>query len=339
MLISIFFFSSCLDEVELETETEEQKIVVDGVFSDKLEKQVIKLRYSTFVENQQFSPVIDVKVAVEDDMGNTIEFTEEKPGDYSAMAQAQKDRRYRLKIERDGQYDAVSNFQSVPNSFPLDSVSIVDSLTVFIDENGKRSTFNAVHFFSHGSAQNVASDLLLRYNIETAYQVSEITCSPFHVPKECYLLNDERPQSVELLEINMTQSPFSFKQHLMFRKNDYWFGEIFAIHAELLSYNEKEYEYWQNLKALFEQDGNLTDITPGRLLSNITRSDGIEVFGQFAVVGKSSITRSIRSSDFGRTIQPFCGVPGFRPWPLPDACCSCTLLNGASADKPDFWEF
>ena len=45
--IVTLFFSSCLDEVDLPTEPGEPKVVVDGLFTDINEKQLIKLSYST----------------------------------------------------------------------------------------------------------------------------------------------------------------------------------------------------------------------------------------------------------------------------------------------------
>ncbi|NNE14325.1 MAG: DUF4249 domain-containing protein [Saprospiraceae bacterium] len=335
--LSILFLFSCLDPIDLNTETEDRKVVVDGTFTDVLEEQVINLTYSTFVENQVISSVTGADVIVESENGEEIQFVETAPGEYTSMAKATRGNRYRMKAVLMTGRVLTSNYQNVPKSFPLDSIAISDSLTVYFDEDGKRRTFNAVHFQVFGSADNIEEDLLMRFDLETTYRVSEVVCSPFNPPSTCYIYNDERPQSIQLLNIDKSDRPISFNQYIYFRAIDFPFGEVYGLDVGLLSYNFEEYDYWKNLKALFDQNGDITDILPGRLLGNIESDTGDDVLGQFAVVGKSRSTKLVRNSDFSRHQNPFCGVAGIPPYPLPDECCNCLLFPNASYVKPDYW--
>lgn len=334
---TIVLFSSCLDEVVLPTQQGDPKIVVDGAFTDLFEKQIVRLSYSTFVENQVIEPLTGAQVVVEDDLGGTIFFTEESPGEYTTFDIAIKGRMYNLKATLDNGNILTSRLQSVPNSFDLDSISIVDSLTTFIDQNGSRRRLNTIHFFAHGSQSSVEEGLYLRYNINTTYRVKEVICSPFAPAKTCYIYNDEDQQSVQLLEVEASEQPVAFKQNIYFRSIDFEFGEVFGLDVGLQSYNKLEYDYWVNLKATFDQNGDITDILPGKLIGNVTSSSGDEVLGQFSVVGKERATKLVRNSDFSKFQNPFCGAPGFQPFPLPDECCSCLLFPNSSLEKPDYW--
>gem|GEM_PF-4392463 len=332
-----FVISACLDPIDLPTEEGEPKVVVDGLFTDLFEDQVIRLSYSTFVENQQIEPVTGAAVVVEDNFGFASDFIEEVPGEYVSKTRAVKGRTYFMRATLDNGVVLRSRVQTVPNSFPLDSISIKDSLTTFIDQNGNRRRLNTIHFFAHGSQPNQSEDLFLRYDLNTAFRVSEVICSPFFPPKTCYIYNDERPQSVQLLEINKSELPISFKQNIYFRPIEYPFGEIFGLDVGLLSYNRPEYDYWVNLKATFDQNGDITDVLPGKLIGNVTSSDGSEVLGVFSVVGKSRSNKLVRNTDFSKAQNPLCGVPGFQPFPLPDECCSCLSIPGSSLEIPDYW--
>ena len=336
-IISVFIITSCLDKIELDTNQTLPRVVVDGVFSSIYENQVIRLSSSTFVENQIIEPLSGAAVFVEDQKGNRIQFIESEPGEYATVSQAIEGEEYNLKIILSDGDILTSRVQSVPETFELDSISIVDSLTVFIDEDGKQRRLNSIHFFAHAFSENINSDLYLRYDINTAYQVSEIICSPFKNPATCYIYNDERPQSVELLNLDANDNSISLRQPIYFRPIDFYFGEVFGLDVGLLSYNFEEYNYWVDLKSLFDQNGNITDILPGKLIGNVTSSNGKDVLGQFAVVGKSRVTKLVRNSDFSITQNPFCGVPGIPPWPLPDECCNCLAFPNSTLNRPDYW--
>jgi len=338
-LFFLFFFSisSCLDQIDLPVSKGEPKVVIDGVFTELHEKQIINISYSTFVENQVIEPVTDAEVYVEDDLGNSILFNEELPGEYSAIAQAIRGRVYNLKAILVNGDVLTSRKQSVPGSFTLDSISIKDSLTVFIDQSGRTKRLNSVHFIANGSQQKVEEDLFLRYDINTTFQVTEVICSPFKVPETCYIYNDEEQQSIQLLEINKTANYFTFAQNIYFRPIDFYFGEVFGLDVGLLSYNKQEFDYWLNLKATFDQNGDITDVLPGKLVGNVKSSFNNEILGLFSVVGKSRATKIVRNSDFERHQNPFCGIPGFQPFPLPEECCLCLIFPKSKLDKPDYW--
>ena len=328
---------SCIDRIDFPEDQSESIIVVDGTFSASPGMHKIKLSSSIPVNRQVNEPVSQAKVFVEDKSGNRIPFFEMKEGSYESQTQAVVGRTYRLYAELPDGRTIRSNFQEVPDSFQITEISHKDTLATFLNESGSTQRQKSIEFFAVAKNELIQEDFHLRFHYETAYQVLETVCSPFHTPKACYFYNDERPFDLNLFEIESQTGAVSFESLVLRREIDYTLTEIFGLDLYLYNYNKEEFEYWKQLKQLFDQSGNITDAIPARLKGNIVADDGSEVLGQFAVVGKSRKIKLIGNSDFPTNKLPFCGIAGLRPRPLPDECCDCLGLKGATTIKPDYW--
>lgn len=334
----IVLFYSCIDQIEFDTNSEEPLIVIDGVFTNQDEMQMIRISQSIDVNSQIPIYVSGAEVYVEDEQGNRITFdyqTESKS--YVASAKAEYGKSYRLfSILPDGR-EITSNYQTVPDTFPIGEISVVDTLANFADDSGNEQQFRVLDFYATATASNLEKTQYVRLSPKTVYQTSETKCGPFHTPKTCYFYNDNPPIDVRIFKIDPSTESVSYNSLVYRRYLDYSFGEVFALDLRLYTYNKEEYTYWERLKSIFDQDGGITDNTPGRLFGNIKSNDGTEIQGQFAVVGKTRKIKFVRNSDFSTQQLPLCGIPGARPFPLPDACCACDVLPKASLEKPSFW--
>jgi Domain of unknown function (DUF4249) len=339
LLIGCLAISSCIDQIEIDTPAEEPRVVVDGTFTDQWEEQIIRLSYSNEVDKQTFTAITGAQVFVEDQDGFRISFADQNDGSYSTENRATPGRQYRLVATLPDGTTLTSNLQAVPNSFPIDDVITNDSFVTVPNEFGYPVKITSAEFYAKGAVPFVSKDFYLRFRYNTVYQVTEIICNPLQtVTPICYIYNDSRPTDVNLLEIKQSDSPKEYTSFVYRRRVGTEFGEVFALDLSLYNYNPSEYAYWKQMKGIFEQQGNVTDVIPARLSGNITASDGSEVFGQFAVVGKSGYIEIVRASDFDLYVAlPVCGLPGIRPWPLPEACCNCLVLPFSSLEKPDYW--
>ncbi len=331
------FLLSCVERIDFPVGEPEEIVVVDGTFSASNGEKTIRLSRTMQVNRQVDLPIEGANVFVEDDQGLQISYSETQPGVYKTDGIADTERQYRLYAELPDGRTISSNYQSVPDSFSIEEITTLDTLTTFLNENGNDQRLRALEFFAKAKNTNVENDLFLRFRYETVYQVLETKCGPFHNPKACYFYNDERAFAINLIEIDSDASEVEFETLVLRRKIDYKLTEIFALDLSLLSYNKEEYDYWKNLKNLFDQEGNINDVNPARLLGNVKSNDGTEILGQFAVVGESRKIKIVGNADFPTQRLPFCGVAGNLPWPLPDECCSCEGLKGASLLKPDYW--
>ena len=336
-LLSLLLVLGCIDQIEIATTPEDPLVVVDGVFTDLEEPQIIRISESIPSNSQIPAPVSNARIYVEDQDGNRVTFVEGERREYWFFGRSKPNKQYRLLgVLPDGR-EISSTLQSVPPSFPLTEISIVDTLVTFTDESGDKRRVHSIDFYARSFVSTLESKQYLRFSPETVYQISEIVCGPFDQAETCYIYNDVRPPSVNLLEVDPSNDPILFNNFVYRRKIDIAMGEIFALDLRLYSYNKAEYEYWEKLKLIFDQNRNITDSTPARITGNITANDGSEVQGQFAVVGKSRLIEIVRNSDFPTQQLPYCGLPGLRPYPLPNGCCGCRVLSGATTNRPDYW--
>ena len=340
ILFSLFCclsIASCIDPIDIDTPAADKEIVIDGLFTNQLETQTIKISTSVNIGDTRFIGVSGADVSIIDQNGTAILFTEGEEGIYQTQSQAITSNQYKLNITLSGGEVIESAYQNVPSSFPMDSVSIVDTLVVSLSQNGSQNSARNIDFYAHSSSSSVDEDFFLRYSVETAFQQTELICSPFFNPETCYTYNDQPPFNIALLAINPSDEAVRFNTFVYRRLINYAFGEIFAMKLSLYSYNFKEYDYWSNLKSIFDQDGNITDVLPSRLEGNLKTTEGERVLGHFAVVGKSEIVRIVRNSDFTTFVNPYCGAPGFPPFPRPEACCFCLALDGATLVRPPYF--
>jgi len=337
LVLFIVLSVSCIDQIEFDTQDHDELVVVDGLFTNKLEQQVIKLSYSINLNSQVNVPLTGAMVQVLNDAEEVIDFVEVEAGRYTAYSQAQNGQSYKLRgLLPDGR-NISTNFQTVPDSFPISNVSVIDTLVTFVNESGRTVRSRSLEFYANSQVDSLLQNRYLRFSSETAYQVTETVCSPFHTTKTCYFYNDQKPLNINLIEVPASEIEIGFSSLVYRRDIDYTIAEIFGLNLSLYSYNAEQYQYWQNLKQIFDQSGNITDALPARIKGNIIADDGSEVIGQFAVVGKSNKVKLIRSSDFRTAVFPYCGFPGNRPRPLPDECCNCLLFNDAKVLRPSYW--
>ena len=336
-LFVLLLLSTCVEQLEFTSDELEDVVVVDGYFSAAEGIKTVRLTRTTKVNSQLVESISGAKVCVEDDAGTLIPFVETGQGVYQTEARANDQKQYRLNVELPDGRKVNSTFQRVPDSVSIAAINIVDTLVTFLNESGNTQRLRALEFFANANLGSSDEDLFLRFSTQTVYQVLETVCGPFHTPKACYFYNDERPFDINLIEIDQGVEPSQIESMVLRREINYQLAEIFALELSLLSYNEEEFDYWRRLKQLFEQQGNINDVNPARLVGNMASEDGFEVLGLFAVVGESRKIKLVRNSDFPTRRIPFCGIPENRPWPLPDACCDCLNLSGASLLKPDYW--
>ncbi|NNF35964.1 MAG: DUF4249 domain-containing protein [Saprospiraceae bacterium] len=337
MVLMLLSMCGCIEQIEFPIEESKSLVVVDGTFSDLDEIQEIKLSFTVDVNLQIFKPVSGADVRVEEEGGELIQFTEAQGGVYKTQSRAEVGKKYRLNAILPDGAKLTSRFQGVKPSFPVNSVSIVDTVANFINESGKRITLRSIECFAQSEAPAPSESLFLRYDLETVWFLSEIVCSPFVPPKSCYVYDKDIAFDLNLIEVSPEQGNLDFETFIFRRNIDEAFGEVFSLKVDLLSYNEEEFRYWETLQSLFEQSGNITDILPARLPSLIETDGDEEVFGYFAVVGKSSYVQLIRNADFATFVNPYCGAAGFPPFPFNRTCCNCLMEPGASIEKPDYW--
>ena len=337
----IVLLQSCIDQLPQEEGAVPKVVVVDGQFSDREGPHNILLSKAINLNSQVRQPITDATVGIVSMSGETLNFIHdnEVPGTYTYIGAASTDEAYKLQVRLSDGNEITSTFQSLPTGFPIESLRMEDDLLSFVDENGRSRTRWVLDLYAESNQQSIEEDLYIRYDIETVWQLTEVQCSPLHTTKSCYINDRDVAFDISLLELKKNDQAVDFEQFIYRRFIDEAIGEVMAIKVDALSYNQADYEYWERLKSLFSQTGNITDILPAKVVSNLAPSEGIEAAGIFSVVSQSEKVIFIRNSDVQLSVNPVCGAPGFTPRPRPQECCNCLLRNGASTEKPYYWPF
>jgi len=329
----------CIEPYDFDVNAVERIIVVDAELSDSLFIQNIKLSYQNEIDNQQFIGVSNATVVVEDDLGNESTFLESSPGIYESSFIADRDRMYKLKIDIENGEKITSDFESVPLPINIDSIGFEELEESFVNEDGKNKTINVVKTFGFANFSDNKEDLFIRFgNIETVFLFTERKMTSFPAPKSCYVYNKDIVPEIATFEIKANSVDVNVKS-LLFTKPISWeLGSVFSVKANLISMTRPHYEYWQEIEQVYSQDGNINNAPPARIRTNLTVEDGPPVIGYFALTSISTDVIFIRKTDLMTPFLTRCGnLGGPFPFPFPDECESCLLIDGASTIRPDYW--
>jgi len=184
----------------------------------------------------------------------------------------------------------------------------------------------------------VEKEEFVRFDIETVFLVLEAICSPFIASKACYVYNHKSNYEINLLNIPKSANQINISQKIFSKVLDYEFGGAFSIKADVKTYNQENFKYWQQYKSVFDQSGSVDDLIPARISGNLLVTSG-NVLGLFSLVRKSIVFKILRRGEAGgRNVEPYCGTPGFfEPWPRPSECCECLRFPNSTVKKPDYW--
>lgn len=331
--------NGCIEPYDFEGGEVDRTIIVDAELSDSLFLQQIKLSYQNKLDDQTFNGVQGANVYVEDDEGKVVQFFETETGVYEADFGADKDRSYRLKIDIDKGGSIFSDYKGVPPSVQIDSVTFEETQESFVNENGKNRTLNVVKAYGQASISDNAEDLYVRFgNIETVFLFNERKTVTFPPPKTCFVYNKDVVPEIGVYEIKEGSKDVKVKSLLFTKPIDWQFGTVFSVRSNLISMDRPYYEYWKEIEEVYSQDGNINNPPPARVRTNLSVERRSPVVGFFAITSTSSSVVFIRKSDLQSSILLKCGSEsGPIPWPTPDECDECLLIEGASTIRPDYW--
>ncbi len=129
LLLVVLVFSSCEKVVNIDLNSKDPQIVIEGNINDQPGPYTIKLtNTANFDELNNFPSVSGASVIISDDFGNSETLTETSAGIYSTSTiQGTIGRTYTLKVTANGkEYSAVSKMSS---SVILDTLTIVTEQT------------------------------------------------------------------------------------------------------------------------------------------------------------------------------------------------------------------
>lgn len=337
-LLPLLIFG-CIEPYDFDANDVDKTIVVDAELSDSLHNQSIKLSYQNRVENQQYNGVSNASVIIEDDLGSESVFFESSPGVYESFFGADRERTYRLKIDVENGGRITSDFEKIPPPTKIDSIVFEELQESFVNEDGKNKTISVVKAYGQATFSDNEEDLFVRFgNIETVFLFEERKTVTFPPPKNCFIYNKDLVTEIGVFEINANSKNAEVKSLLFTKPINWQFGSVFSVKADLISMTRPHYEYWKEIEQVYSQDGNINNPPPARIRTNLSVENRPPVIGFFAMISTSSDVVFIRKSDLTTSIIAICGNPGGPfPFPYPEECNQCLLIEGSSVDRPDYW--
>ena len=190
-----------------------------------------------------------------------------------------------------------------------------------------------------------ASGPYLRWEIEEGWKLVETqNPDPRVIPKVCYFREWFEPQDILLLNGERINTNKVENHHLISRIVDWSFFDkhVFAFYQQTLTGDA--FAYWQDVDLLTDQVGSIFDVIPAGIRGNMYNVDDPEelVLGYFEAISVDTAIFSLTKNDLApyRPI-PRC-LPSFQDYGfgqrIPIDCLFCLGINGASLDRPEFFD-
>lgn len=124
VLTSIFFFISCTKEIDLDLNTSDPQVVIEGNVTNNIGNSSIKISKSVnFDESNEFPKVENAIVTLTDNMGNSEILNETNPGYYTSSSHfGLSGRTYFLAVVTEGR--TLTSFCAMPSQVSFDSVIV-----------------------------------------------------------------------------------------------------------------------------------------------------------------------------------------------------------------------
>ncbi len=340
LISSIFLFTTCLDEIDLETPSDTPKLVVGGTITTHPGPYSIFLAESAdFVSGPAGTPdiVSGATVIIRDNQGHEEILTEFLNGEYRTAntgIQGVVGNTYQIEIQWNGK-----TYMSQPETIlPVVSAESLETEVRDIEELNEAGNFvNATKIDVKVNTFFPTSDngSYLRWTSFGTYEYAEIGSQGNLNPDICYVTEDVDFDNVAVASSNEVNGDFLEKQLVLTRNVDYRFTDNYCFSVVQHSITEAAYEFWSAVQEEFERTGNIFETPPSKIRGNVynVNDDREEVLGFFSASAVDTIKILINGPEAGNP-SPQC-VP-FPPGP--PSCFNCLSLSNSTLTKPECFE-
>lgn len=336
--ILMIFCWSCIDEINLDINTEQRSVVIEGLITDSLDIQEVTVSLSSVIgigNDNILTPVSNATVKLQDDLGNEFEYSEDGNGKYLLEKAADRGVMYNIEVTLpDGEvYKSIPAAVSVASSIDSVGWAVVDEST----RNNAGELVERVNMKLNAFTKfETDARPYLRWRVKGIYELVE-GAPGLLFPLRCYITNLIDLNKIRIFDSNELNGNELFDQTLVETKYDYRFFNNFAFIFSQYSITKEEYDYWNNIDQLLNVDGSLFDSPPGTIIGNIYNvNDPNDIaVGYFSVASVSRYIYFINRNVTTAPVDSYCTTFSFRPNGF--GCDDCTVLINSTRDKPDFW--
>ena len=334
---------TCVEPISFEADDEVGILVVDGILPANGDTSTIRLLRTDILGKRVFPEVRGATISIRDDIGQYEIYEEIESGHFvlpGKFVTPEVGRIYQLEIILADGTTYHSRPEKIPVAPEIDSLTFNVSIEQQIVDETRELERRFFNLFAQGRISLAPEQTFLRWDVEHVFAVSEITCGPLHTPKTCYVKPPINPNLLFLLDGSKLNEGAIFKEQLTRQPMDFAFGQTASFYVSQKAINRAAFQYWNNVDKIVNDIGTIFDAPPAGIPGNMfnVADPGELVLGYFTVYDERKKLALIRAADLGEYAElPFCGIAGFPPDPLPDACCSCTSFEHSSTIRPSYW--
>jgi hypothetical protein len=344
--ILFFFLTGCISSYNLDHDTNEYLLVVDGKITQENTQHELTLRRSTATGSTEYNAVTGAQISLYDDMGNFETYFEFENGKYlfeGNVLERIPGRSYYLEIQLPDE----SMYRSVPQTMP--EVVKPDKLYFELEEIEEISDLENIttkwylDLYLNTPVFNDDQNLYFIWRLDHVFSSNEVQCHPLMKPVTCYV---KRKLISDNLQIFSSEN-LSGGQLMNYRVGSIlvspsWeFSEKHFYNVAQHSITKEAYDYWEIVKMVAQSTGSIFDTPPGPVYGNIYNVNDPDerVLGFFEV----SAVDTIRTYTFATDLKPLfieerCHPYKPQTWIYPE-CCNCLLIPDSDLQRPDYWGF
>lgn len=327
----------CIEEITVETDRVSGQLIIDGVITGGPGPHQVRIARAS--EKTQIStPVKYALVTLKDSDGNSevLVPSAEEDGIYlhlGSLITAQPGKAYHLEVNLiEGQ-----RYATRPDTMP----AVVGQDSAWFSQ-GTENGLRVVNVFAQSTLPVSERPIYLRWAVEEVYQFSPTDFpDPWNnIPPSCYVFDEADPQRINLYDGSRFRTTLIEEHKVAVRKLDQTFRERHFFNIYQRSMSEAAFRYWEQVDIISNQSGSIFDIPPAPIRGNAYSVDNEDeqVLGFFSVVKEDTTRFSTWPADFNFWVSDPCDYEPFKQlFQYPDECLDCTIIEGSTYAKPDYF--
>lgn len=340
LLLLLFLFSTCLDEIALDAPASSPILTVGGsIYSAPGPYSIFLTESAQFTSGAAGIPdlVSGAIVKIRDDQGTEETLVETEAGEYQTSAdgiRGRVGRTYQIEIEVNGK-TYLSEPETMLPVVSAESLEVEVNTREQLNEAGNFVNSTAVTVLVNTGFPQGEEGTFLRWSTFGEYEYAEIGSQGNLNPQICYVTEDIDFDNVVVASSEKVAGGFLQRQPVLTRVVDFRFTARYCFHVIQQSISESAYDFWSSVGEEFERSGNIFETPPGKIKGNIFNAadEEEEVLGFFSASAVDTITILVEGRLVGNP------TPQCRPFPRgPESCTNCLLLNNSTRTKPACWD-
>ncbi len=340
ILLLFLLFISCVDEIDLDVDTDQRTLIVDGFISDIEGDFSVKLSLSSVIgvgRDNILDPVSGAMLRLIDDKGGSYPYVENEAGLYTLSSfVALRNVAYHIDIVLSNGQHFRSNPSKLRTSSSIDGVNFEVGEKTFRNNLGEFVTQDVISVQLETNIPASQEAPYLRWRVAGEYALTENYPNAIS-PLTCYIGSNLDLNDIRIFDATELTDGKIFGQIISETEYDYRFAENYCFHIQQFSISEEEYTYWKNIKEIIDISGGLFDPPPGTIVGNIFNVADISItaVGYFSVASATFSRQFVNGASISLVVPPYC-FSRFGREPL-FGCRDCTEFRDSNLEKPDYW--